>query len=324
MVIQEMGSRGGGEAKANALATQGSLYSLTLDEVRNQLGNCGKPLNSMNLDEFVKTVWTIESNQEVVGGNDYGPVQQGASQHHPSSITMSRDLSKKTVDEVWQDIQQGVKIDNVDKRSQERQLTLGEITLEDFLVKAGVIAESTQGKRISGLVFGVDSMSLTQQAQWTHYQIPAMQQVPEQQHQQQQQNIPPVFMPGHPIQQPLPVVANPIMDATYPETQVTMSPAHIIGTLSDTQTSGRKRVAPRDVAENSIERRQKRMIKNRESAARSRARKQAYTHELENKVSFLEEENERLKRQKEIEDILPSVPPPEPKYQLRRTSSGPI
>ena len=81
-------------------------------------------------------------------------------------------------------------------------------------------------------------------------------------------------MPAHPIQQPLPVVANPIMDATYPETQVTMSPAHIIGTLSDTQTSGRKRVAPRDVAENSIERRQKRMIKNRESAARSRARKQ--------------------------------------------------
>ncbi|KAL0339878.1 UNVERIFIED_CONTAM: ABSCISIC ACID-INSENSITIVE 5-like protein 2 [Sesamum radiatum] len=40
------------------------------------------------------------------------------------------------------------------------------------------------------------------------------------------------------------------------------------------------------------------MIKNRESAARSRARKQAYTHELENKVSRLEEENERLKRQK--------------------------
>ncbi|KAJ9544383.1 hypothetical protein OSB04_024090 [Centaurea solstitialis] len=40
------------------------------------------------------------------------------------------------------------------------------------------------------------------------------------------------------------------------------------------------------------------MIKNRESAARSRARKQAYTHELENKVSRLEEENERLRRQK--------------------------
>ena len=50
------------------------------------------------------------------------------------------------------------------------------------------------------------------------------------------------------IQLNIPAVANPIMDATYPESQVTMSPAHIIGTLSETQTSGRKRVAPRDTA----------------------------------------------------------------------------
>ncbi|KAI7748334.1 hypothetical protein M8C21_027982 [Ambrosia artemisiifolia] len=64
------------------------------------------------------------------------------------------------------------------------------------------------------------------------------------------------------------------------------------------------------------------MIKNRESAARSRARKQAYTHELENKISRLEEENERLKRQKEVGMVLPSAPPPNPKYQLRRTSSA--
>ncbi|XP_016504640.1 ABSCISIC ACID-INSENSITIVE 5-like protein 2 isoform X1 [Nicotiana tabacum] len=326
MVTHGMGSQGGvgggKEAKPNVLARQGSLYSLTLDEVQNQLGNFGKPLNSMNLDELVKTVWTIEASQEL-GGNDYGAAQHWTNSLHrqSSGITLSRDLSKKTVDEVWQDIQQGQQRDSsIDKRSQERQLTFGEITLEDFLVKAGVIAESTQGRRISGLVLGVDSMSLAQQAQWPHYQIPTMHQAPEQQL-QQQQNIVPVFMPGHPVQQPLPVVANPIVD---PETQMIMSPSHLMGTLSDTQTSGRKRVAPEDVIEKSVERRQKRMIKNRESAARSRARKQAYTHELENKVSRLEEENERLKRQKEMEKILPSVPPPEPKYQLRRTSSGPI
>ncbi|KAI7736897.1 hypothetical protein M8C21_032328, partial [Ambrosia artemisiifolia] len=64
--------------------------------------------------------------------------------------------------------------------------------------------------------------------------------------------------------------------------------------------SGRKRYASGDVMEKTVERRQKRMIKNRESAARSRARKQAYTHELENKVSRLEEENERLRREKAI------------------------
>nr|CAD1829074.1 unnamed protein product [Ananas comosus var. bracteatus] len=77
-----------------------------------------------------------------------------------------------------------------------------------------------------------------------------------------------------------------------------------------------------EVAEKTVERRQKRMIKNRESAARSRARKQAYTHELENKVSRLEEENERLKRQKELEPVIRFVPQPEPKHQLRRTSSA--
>jgi hypothetical protein len=44
--------------------------------------------------------------------------------------------------------------------------------------------------------------------------------------------------------------------------------------LSDTQTLGRKRVASGIVVEKTVERRQKRMIKNRESAARSRARRQ--------------------------------------------------
>jgi ABA responsive element binding factor len=43
------------------------------------------------------------------------------------------------------------------------------------------------------------------------------------------------------------------------------------------------------------------MIKNRESAARSRARKQAYTVELEAEVSQLKEENMRLRKQQEEE-----------------------
>lgn len=308
------------------------MYSLTLDEVQNQLGDLGKPLSSMNLDELLKTVWTVEAGQGM-GGADYGVLQHGqvasgSSLHRQSSIALSSDLSKKTVDQVWQDIQQGHKRDSIDRRARERQPTLGEMTLEDFLVKAGVVAESTPEKKSLGSVLGVESMALPQQsvqqqAQWSQYQIQAMHQLLPQQHQQpQQQNMLPVFMPGHSIPQPLNIVANPTIDAAYPESQMTMSPTALLGTLSDTQTLGRKRVAPDDVVEKTVERRQKRMIKNRESAARSRARKQAYTHELENKVSRLEEENERLKRQKEIEKVLPSVPLPEPKYQLRRTSSA--
>ena len=46
------------------------------------------------------------------------------------------------------------------------------------------------------------------------------------------------------------------------------------------------------------------MIKNRESAARSRARKQAYTTELEEEVAKLKEENQVLrKRQVEIVEM---------------------
>lgn len=48
-----------------------------------------------------------------------------------------------------------------------------------------------------------------------------------------------------------------------------------------------------------VNRRFQRLIKNRESAARSRARKQAYTNELELEVSHLKEENAKLKKQYE-------------------------
>lgn len=83
------------------------------------------------------------------------------------------------------------------------------------------------------------------------------------------------------------------------------------------------------VVERTVERRQKRMIKNRESAARSRARKQAYTNELENKIALLEQENERLRKLKMLEPLEPPpeherrpVPQPEVKQQLRRTNSA--
>ncbi|KAJ3706285.1 hypothetical protein LUZ61_009990 [Rhynchospora tenuis] len=58
------------------------------------------------------------------------------------------------------------------------------------------------------------------------------------------------------------------------------------------------------------DRRQKRMIKNRESAARSRARKQAYTNELELTVQTLTQENDKLRKQYDEVLNLHNLPPP--------------
>ncbi|XP_074573726.1 bZIP transcription factor 27-like [Curcuma longa] len=69
------------------------------------------------------------------------------------------------------------------------------------------------------------------------------------------------------------------------------------------------------------DRHQKRMIKNRESAARSRARKQAYTTELESEISHLQEENAKLKKQNEL---LMRSQVAVPKSSLRRSSTAPF
>ncbi|VAH19582.1 unnamed protein product [Triticum turgidum subsp. durum] len=77
--------------------------------------------------------------------------------------------------------------------------------------------------------------------------------------------------------------------------------------------------------------RQKRMIKNRESAARSRERKQAYIAELEAQVTQLEEEHAELLREQEEqnekrlnelkEQAFQVVVRKKPSQDLRRTNS---
>ncbi|KAK4282037.1 hypothetical protein QN277_013461 [Acacia crassicarpa] len=313
-----MGSQGEAttqEPKTQSLAYQGSsLYNLTLDEVQNQLGNLGKQLGSMNLDELLKSVGTAETTGQLASGSS-------SLNRQNSTTLLSGDVRKRTVDEIWRDIQQHKKSNNnkQDGKSKERQPTLGEMTLEDFLAKAGAIFDSN--------VPSSDQHNISQQAQWIQYQLSSSLQ---QHHHQNHHDVIAGLMTGHGIQQqqpnlPVAEVENPVLDSSYSENMVaaTMSPSSLMGKLSDTPSPGRKREASGgDVVEKTMERRKKRMIKNRESAARSRARKQAYTQELEIKISILEEENEKLRRQYELECVLPYVPPIEAKHQLRRTSSA--
>ncbi|KAM7470414.1 hypothetical protein LguiA_008597 [Lonicera macranthoides] len=94
---------------------------------------------------------------------------------------------------------------------------------------------------------------------------------------------------------------------------------------------GKRRVVEEPPVDKATQQKQRRMIKNRESAARSRERKQAYTIELESLVTQLEEENARLlkeeaeeikERFKELmKNLIPVVEERRPARALRRTHS---
>ncbi|XP_010261155.1 PREDICTED: ABSCISIC ACID-INSENSITIVE 5-like protein 2 isoform X2 [Nelumbo nucifera] len=261
------------------LARQGSLYNLTLEEVQNQVGDVGKPSNSMNLDELLKGVVAAEG----------------------SEVTHDQKLSTQEQENTGGD------------GSMQRQPTLGETTLEDFLIRAGAISIGNQDGVLNphSLVAIDPIVSTTQQADWLQLQMAAV---------QQQQ----MAVLGSSVPLAVSVFGNSAGDSGYSGNQLALSvPMPVVTvTSSDSQsTVERKQRFSDEMMEKTIERRQKRMIKNRESAARSRARKQAYTNHLENKVSELKKTNKRLNRQKEIQMLLPLDPPLEPKYQLRRTSS---
>ncbi|XP_015572638.1 ABSCISIC ACID-INSENSITIVE 5-like protein 2 isoform X2 [Ricinus communis] len=143
MGIQTMGSQSNGQQShlqpPYQLRRQNSWFSLTLNEVENQLENLGKPLGSMNLDELLKNVWSTEANHL-----DIENTSSASSLQQQSSLTLARALSGKTVDQVWKEILQGQKKRFCQEtKAQEKEPTLGEITLEDFLVQAGLFAEAS-------------------------------------------------------------------------------------------------------------------------------------------------------------------------------------
>nr|AMQ13156.1 bZIP transcription factor [Oxytropis ochrocephala] len=133
------GSSGGRPPPAMAgnfsLTRQSSVYSLTVDEFMNSMGGSGKDFGSMNMDELLKNIWTAEEVQTMGGeeGLNNNLQRQG-------SLTLPRTLSLKTVDEVFKDISKDFG-PNLAAPQAQRQPTLGEMTLEEFLVRAGVVRE---------------------------------------------------------------------------------------------------------------------------------------------------------------------------------------
>lgn len=133
-----------------SLARQRSIYSLTLEEFQNNLREPSKSFGSMNMEELLKNIWTAEESQAMVAaigtadGSGTGLPKQLSLQRQGSS-TLRTAVSRKSVDEVWRSIYQGqTDIGGqglTSKSEQQREMTFGEMTLEDFLVKAGVVRE---------------------------------------------------------------------------------------------------------------------------------------------------------------------------------------
>ncbi|TVU28646.1 hypothetical protein EJB05_20171 [Eragrostis curvula] len=293
------------------LARQGSVYSLTFDEFQSALGGPNKDFGSMNMDELLRSIWTAEESQAVGAASASAAADQAARAaaiQRQGSLTLPRTLSQKTVDEVWRDIMcfggpSAAPVAAAEPAPPaQRQQTLGEITLEEFLVRAGVVREDvTAGPS-----------------------VPPMQAAPPPPPPPPPSQPQMLFPHGNvfaPLVPPLSLgnglVTGAVGHGGGGGAASALSPVRPItsngfgkmegGDLSSLSPSpvpfvfngglrGRKPSAIEKVAE----RRQRRMIKNRESAARSRQRKQAYMMELEAEIAKLKEINEELQK-KQVE-----------------------
>jgi len=135
------------------LARQSSIMSLTLEELQNSLCEPGRNFGSMNMDELLRSIWSAEEihNIAAAAANASAAADHAArasSIQHQGSLTLPRTLSQKTIDEVWRDLMcvgGGPSTAPAEAAAPpppaQRQPTLGEITLEEFLVRAGVVRE---------------------------------------------------------------------------------------------------------------------------------------------------------------------------------------
>ncbi|KAF3592679.1 hypothetical protein DY000_02027854 [Brassica cretica] len=359
------------------LTRQNSVFSLTFDEFQNSWGGgIGKDFGSMNMDELLKNIWTAEESHSMMANNTVmnsggglsvgvGGEVGGCGLQRQGSIALPRTISQKRVDDVWKELMKE-EDDTGASGVPQRQQTLGEMTLEEFLLKAGVVREEPQQHverldNFNGGFYGFGTNGgmvrpdmLTTQTQPLQMQQPQKVQQPQQlipkqdglypkqttvvfsntvglnnRSQTPTQEVKPSILGVRPMNnnnlQAVDFKTGVTVGEVSPGSQ--MSPDLTPKSNMDASLSppvpymfGRARKTGA-VLEKVIERRQKRMIKNRESAARSRARKQAYTLELEAEVAQLKEMNEELHRKQLLE---PMHQPWGCKRQcLRRTSTGP-
>ncbi|XP_022136120.1 ABSCISIC ACID-INSENSITIVE 5-like protein 6 isoform X2 [Momordica charantia] len=376
----------------------------TLAKAQNTWSGLGKDVGSMNMDELLKNIWTAEESQAMTsaatttaGGAGAGSAYSGnGNLQRQGSLTLPRTISQKTVDEVWKNLsEENTSVKDgcgVQGNLPRRQPTLGEVTLEEFLARAGVVREEPQHIErpfncgfYGGLSRDDNNASLALGMLMGN-------QIAENKNMVSNQNQNAVFLGAGGVrssqqqqQQPLfpkpatvtfasmnlannhqlatPGSGTTLVAAPKPPLHDTLQGGSIgavglgsrgvtVASRSPTSTTSSDLITNINIEtpsyspvpfsfgrgrrssgtlERVVERRQRRMIKNRESAARSRARKQAYTLELEAEVAKLKEMNQELqKKQREIMEMQKNQILEKMKCQLggkriclRRTLTGP-
>ncbi|CAH1444924.1 unnamed protein product [Lactuca virosa] len=326
------------------LLKQSSIYALTLDELQNTLGGSGKDFGSMNMDELLKNIGTTEEIQSMTSNFN---LDINVNLQKQESLTLSRTICQKTVDEVWRDLVKengGCKDADLVKepsfQPQEKQPTFGEMTLEEFLKRAGAVSENNQTQGYKNMI---QNQGFHQEEFFpeSRNEVDILQGATSSKLSKPQKVLPKLasFNSNSSVN----LVNNAQMGSLENGVSINGKTDHPIkagypldfyqnGNL-DTSPSpplcyggGRKR-KKNDTLERRVERREKRMINNRESAARSRARKQAYTMELESEIAHLKEELQ--KKQEEVIELQSFQISENMKFCgggklcLRRTMTGP-
>ncbi|XP_028800983.1 ABSCISIC ACID-INSENSITIVE 5-like protein 7 [Neltuma alba] len=219
------------------------------------LADLSKISPSMSMDDLLKLINPPFEPEPGSAAN----AQSGAVGSIPrqGSLTLPRELAARSVDEVWKEMVE---------RSDQMLVGSGVVgreeqtALEDFLIKAGAVREEDV-RGVPAVAVGADGGS--------HWADAAA--------------FDGVGDGGAGFAAP-----------SVPAFEKVIEGPVVGGVAAESSRRGKRRVQEAPIDRASLQK-QRRMIKNRESAARSRERKQAYTSELEAMVAQLEKENAQLR-----------------------------
>ncbi|KAK2375723.1 ABSCISIC ACID-INSENSITIVE protein [Trifolium repens] len=256
----------------------------------------------MNLDELLKNVISAESDQLMQNPSSSNSNSNNNNNNSffigsTSGNNLNETLSDKAFNGIWSEINhQKHAIGGSMDHNNLQQSILGETAFEDFLTHAKAFNIGNQdnvhviGDANQVPFIGIESklVMASQPEHWLPFQMP----IPIQMQQHQEHQNRPIIGICQDFNVAKPVYENQIMDIGYSENSLAMSmpigattmsfPLNcsdskgvVAGAATDGRVGvGRKHKYSDEMMEKTIERRQKRMAKNRESAARSRAKKQ--------------------------------------------------